>query len=153
VESSANPLNLSMDAPKWVTARFAATMSTSAPAPVPIWWLAKHGLTNFEQDASVDSDGQFNWEEYIAAGTDPTNPASFFHTRVGQGSLLLSWPSATGRVYDVQQTLAVEPGAWSAVPTWTNLSATPPMNSVVHPTSAMTNAARFYRTVGRMADD
>ncbi|MFH0880422.1 MAG: MBG domain-containing protein, partial [Lentisphaerota bacterium] len=149
----ANPLDLLMDAPKSVTANFTATMTTSAPAPVPYEWLADYGQTNFEEDvvADPDHDGQFTWEEYAAAATDPTNPLSFFHTEVDPGGImLLSWPSATGRVYDVQQAHLVEGYEWSVIAGRTNLPATPPMNTVTNPSSAMTNAMQFFRAVGRM---
>ncbi len=45
----------------------------------PTWWLAAHGLTNFDADAAADSDHDrlTTWEEYVA-GTDPTNDASVF---------------------------------------------------------------------------
>ncbi len=152
VASFNNPLNLLMDSPKWVTAQFAANMTTSAPAPVPEKWLAGYGLTNFEVDVHLDSDGdgQRNWEEYYAAETIPTNSASYFHTSLGLGSQIISWPSATGRVYDVEHTQALNAGKWQVITHWTNLPATPPVNTVTNTRAAMTNAVEFYRAIGRM---
>ena len=148
---SANPLNLLMDGPKAVTANFAQNMTTNSPAPVPEEWLAQYGLTNFEQDvnADPDGDGQKTWEEYIASESDPTNSLSYFHTTVEAGSLLISWPSATGRVYDVQAASDLPSCEWTLT-VWTNQSGTPPMNTVTNPSSAMTNAVQFFRAKARM---
>jgi hypothetical protein len=70
--SSANPLNLLINAPKSVTAKFAADMTESHPTPH--WWLAQYGLMNFEADASLDpdSDGLTSSQEYLFS-TCPTN--------------------------------------------------------------------------------
>ena len=150
-DTSLNPLDLLIDAPKSVTAHFAQNMTTSSPVPVPEEWLAQFGLTNFEEDvnADPDNDGQFTWEEFLAAMTDPTNPLSYFHTEVGAGSLLISWPSASGRVYDVEAVLGMPGLDWTPTE-WTNIAATPSMNTVTNPSSALTNAMQFFRTKARM---
>ena len=73
---ASNPLELFMDAPKSVTANFAADYTTTHPTPE--WWLAQHGITtDFDQNslADTDHDGFANWQEYVA-GTDPTNAVS-----------------------------------------------------------------------------
>ncbi len=46
----------------------------------------------------TDTDGLFNWEEYIA-DTGPKNSNSFF--RVACTVSNISWHSVTGRVYEV----------------------------------------------------
>jgi Mlc titration factor MtfA (ptsG expression regulator) len=52
-------------------------------------------------NGNADSDFQSNIEEYIA-GTDPTNPASFFAVTSGQGSgFIVQWPSVSARTYQV----------------------------------------------------
>ena len=150
-EGDADPLDLLMDAPKWVTANFAQNMTTNSPVPVPEEWLAGYGLTNFEEDANADPDhdGQKTWEEYLAAMTDPTNPASFFRTRVGQGNVLISWPSASGRLYNVEATLNVRGYDWTPTE-WINQTGTPPLNTITNPASAITNAVQFFRAKARM---
>ena len=126
-------------------------MTTSSPVGVPQWWLAKYGLTNFEEDVMADSDDdrQLTWEEYYAAETDPTNPLSFFHTEVGAGSLLISWPSASGRVYNVEAVRDAPGGEWTPTE-WIDQLATPPMNTVTNPTERITNAVEFFRTKARV---
>jgi len=174
-----NPLNLLMDSPKSVTANFAQNMTTSSPTPVPEEWLAEYGLTNFEEDVNgdPDNDGQLTWEEYLAAETDPTNPLSYFHTgtafaygtnyvenvytneevpydvitqRIYEvlGSLI-TWPSVSGRVYDVDVVPGLPGFDWTHTQ-WTNVVATPTMNAVTNPNAAMTNAGQFFRARARM---
>ena len=73
---SSNILELLMDAPKSVTANFAANVTTTHPTPEA--WLAQYGITSDFDPRSLDDadhDGLANWQEYVA-GTDPTNAAS-----------------------------------------------------------------------------
>ena len=59
------------------------------------------GSTNAQPNAHGDADQFSNLEEYIA-GTDPTNPASFFAaTNWLDGSFILEWPSVSAREYKV----------------------------------------------------
>jgi fibronectin type 3 domain-containing protein len=55
----------------------AAISAELAASNTPLWWLASHGLTNFNVDATndVDADGSPTWQEY-QLGTDPTNGLS-----------------------------------------------------------------------------
>jgi alpha-tubulin suppressor-like RCC1 family protein len=120
---TSNPLELLMDAPKSVTANFAANVTTTHATPEA--WLAQHGITaNFDQRSldDADRDGMVNWQEYIA-GTDPTNAASrlVFTTvgpvrgtnyteiiqgastqRVYEAGYRVTWPGVTGRVYTLE---------------------------------------------------
>ena len=67
------------------------------------WEIAYLGGTNaMPDDLSGDSDPFSNLQEYIA-GTDPTNPASFFAvTSGGQASgFIVQWPSVALRQYKV----------------------------------------------------
>ncbi len=57
--------------------------------------------TNAMPNAHGDTDQFTNLEEYIA-GTDPTNPASFFAVTNGStGSFVVGWPSVATREYKV----------------------------------------------------
>ncbi|OGV44614.1 MAG: hypothetical protein A2X46_03440 [Lentisphaerae bacterium GWF2_57_35] len=104
-----NPLLLGMDAPKSITAIFAACTTTNNGTPE--WWLASYGLTNhFDEEAAADQDhdGLLTWEEFIA-GTIPTNPSSLFVVSDSDlipagGSMVIQWnPSVNGRIYTVQR--------------------------------------------------
>lgn len=73
---ASNILELLMDVPKSVTAKFAANYTSTHPTPE--WWMAKHGITTeFDKNSldDTDHDGLANWQEYVA-GTDPTNASS-----------------------------------------------------------------------------
>jgi hypothetical protein len=148
---SSNPVSVWMNSPKSVLANFAANMTSNSPVPVPDPWLAEYGLTNFEEDVNLDADhdGQWTWQEYIAM-TDPTNPHAYFRAQMDHGSVLVSWPSASGRVYDVQSMLFLSDDHWTAVAMWTNLPATPPMNTVTSPAGLLTNEILFFRTGVRL---
>jgi hypothetical protein len=66
-----------------------------------IWEIQYFGSTNAQPEAHGDADLQNNLNEYIA-GTDPTNPASFFGiTNHSTGSFIVEWPSVAGREYRV----------------------------------------------------
>ena len=71
-----NPVSLTMDAAKSVTANFAALCTTNRPTPE--WWLAEHGMTN-EMESAVDDDpdgdGAPTGDEWVM-DTDPTNGLS-----------------------------------------------------------------------------
>ncbi|MBU1693151.1 MAG: hypothetical protein KKC51_04225 [Verrucomicrobia bacterium] len=121
---------LTMDGPRQVTATFAARLAVH---DVPQWWLASHGWTSdFDNAALDDQDGDtmFTWEEYVA-GTIPTNKLSLFQVdtrRAGSvGPAVLTWPSASGRLYDVDARTNACLGDWAIVVT--NLQATVPVNT------------------------
>ena len=149
VSSFANPLNLLINGPKSVTANFAATMTSSAPVPVPYWWLAQYGWTNnFESVVTnaANSNGMPYWAEYVA-GTDPTNPASVLaitglSMQPGTGNTV-AWPSVAGRVYGLDSTTNLL-DSFTPVPDATNLPATPPANVYTN-TSGYLPAQLFYR--------
>jgi hypothetical protein len=106
-----NPLNLLIQTPLSVLARFAADTTAGE---IPHWWLAKHNLdTNAAGEAHDDGDGVPVWQEYIA-NTDPTNPRSFFHVAVL--SNLPPWTvyfdSASNREYTLECTTNLAVGPW-----------------------------------------
>jgi predicted alpha/beta superfamily hydrolase len=89
---------------------------------IPMFWWNQYGLgTNNMASDDNDSDGNSNYEEYIA-DTDPTNSASVYNHRVesidGQGvtDLRTGPPTSDGRLYDVWFT----PDLMN--PTWTPLN-------------------------------
>jgi hypothetical protein len=97
-EQRMNPLTLSADRPRSVTAVFAANLATNG---IPEWWLAQHGQTapGFDEAAGADpdEDGQDTWKEYYA-GTDPTNGESLLRIvglDAGEGSNRLVWTAGT----------------------------------------------------------
>ena len=117
------------------------TQTAGDPAGTPYEWLASYGLTNggatFDQAAvaDTDTDGLSAWQEYIA-GTDPTSPASVFRA-AGTPPSVLSWSSASGRVYSVYWTTNLMNGFQciaSNIP-WTQ-------NSLTNPAPA---ASSFYK--------
>ena len=65
--------------------------------------LAPDGSEDFED---TDNDEFTNWEEWLAQ-TDPTDSNSFFRvgfsptSSVSQAGITLSWPSITGRTYEI----------------------------------------------------
>lgn len=97
-------------------------------------------------DAALDpdADGPVSHDEFIA-GTDPNNSNSYFRfTRVRQSATneLITWSSATGRVYLLER-IAIMTGA-----TWTNVSAglpaRPPENTYTDAAPGVTFPC-FYR--------
>ena len=92
----------------------------TAEHSTPLWWLAQHGHTNFEQDAEIDldRDGQSAWQEY-EAGTDPLNRQSVFRIiaqGVDPGSNWITWLGGNTSLppFQVYATtnLSAETGAW-----------------------------------------
>lgn len=97
-----NPVTITMDADKTITAAFTAILATNE---TPLWWLAEHSLPTDDTGAvsDNDTDGHQAWQEYIA-GTLPTEATSIFRVvsvRLPSGGTALDWTTATGRVYRV----------------------------------------------------
>jgi hypothetical protein len=82
-------------------------------------WLQQYGLPidGTADLADADHDGMNNWQEWIC-GTDPTNSLSvlkmFAPSNTALG-LALSWQSAAGRTYDLQQSDPANPTAFSSI--------------------------------------
>jgi len=65
------------------------------------WEIQYFGSTNELSSGNWDHDSFLNGEEYIA-GTDPTDPASFFAiTNWSTGSFIIEWPAFSNRQYQV----------------------------------------------------
>ncbi len=101
---------------------------------------------NDPADAALDPDGDWtrSGDEFIA-GTDPNNPASCFRlTRVGQQATneLVTWSSATGRVYVLQRSVNLAAGTWTNVAI--GLRSWPPANTYTDASPIVTFPC-FYR--------
>jgi hypothetical protein len=97
-------------------------------------------------DAGLDYDGdrQLNLQEFIA-GTIPTNASSYFHlTRIRQSATneLVTWGSATGRVYKLERMMVMTGDTWSVV--GADLAARPPENTYTDALPSTTSKC-FYR--------
>jgi len=65
------------------------------------WEILYFGSTNELSSGNWDNDYFLNGEEYIA-GTDPTDPASYFAITIGStGSSVIEWPAFSNRQYQV----------------------------------------------------
>ena len=134
-----------------VLQREAGTYADRDHDGLPDFWEQRYfgDPTNALANADPDGDGQSNLQEYIA-GTDPTNRASYFRVSPqsdgGKGSVL-SWPSVTNRLYDIQFTTNLSNGFSEWL---TNLPATPPLNSFLD-TQHTSQANAFYRVRARLA--
>lgn len=114
VSSTASVVDVSLPSNLVVTAVFAENRTATG---TPHWWLAGHGLGTNDSDALHDSDGDGlpAWSEFHA-GTDPTNRQSAL-TITNQQALSLgrvvTWPTASGRVYSVNWSSNLMPIAFS----------------------------------------
>lgn len=95
-------------------------------------------------DAALDpdTDGPVSHDEFIA-GTDPNNSNSYFRlTRVRQSATneLVTWSSATGRVYVLERMTGMTGNTWSV--TASGLAARPPENTY---TDAVSEVQSYYR--------
>jgi len=114
----------------------------------PEWWLATHypATNDFESAATSDTDGDraAAWCEYIA-GTDPTNPASWFrilNITNGVGSTV-RFPSSTDRWYRLEyRTNLVGPEPWSTISGQNWVTGNGALFGINDTNSA---ASRFYR--------
>ena len=143
--SQTNPLSLTMDQNRSVTAVFEPDLAANG---TPHWWLAQFGWTdNFDAAALVDTDGdgQNALQEFLA-GTDPTDPTSVLRATLepepSTGGLVISWPSVDGKTYRVEQSADLS-GSWTVQTS--NIPATPPLNTQQAPLPA--GGSIFFRIV------
>ncbi|MBN1671162.1 MAG: chitobiase/beta-hexosaminidase C-terminal domain-containing protein, partial [Kiritimatiellae bacterium] len=145
-----NPLTLTMDQARAVTAGFVAIDDTDADGLPDDWETAKFGdlLSNGAQD--TDADGFANLAEYIA-GTEPTNALSYPRIDIvsTNSDLAVSFDTivATGPGYDGKTRYysleeADTPPPWSAVAGYQNIAAAG--NTVTY-TNAIAAASDWYR--------
>lgn len=124
----ANPLTLTMNRNRSVTAVFEPVLTTNG---VPVAWLAAHGIPGDFEAASLtdfDGDGQNARQEFFA-GTDPNDPSSALRANLipsGSGNFTLTWPAVEGKTYRVEFTTDLRL-PWDTIAA--GLPATPPANS------------------------
>ncbi|HBA85549.1 MAG TPA: hypothetical protein DCZ95_15805 [Verrucomicrobia bacterium] len=130
--SSDNPLNLLMDAPKWVTAHFAESWTTNLPTPHR--WLADYGITSgFEEAVTNDPDNDRILTGYeYRSDTCPTNGDSYLRIQ-RYATNTARWAGGTGVVQYLE-------GSADGMSTWTilatNLPPTPVTNEAPVPASS-----------------
>jgi subtilisin family serine protease len=110
------------------------------------WWelLYTNTLAGMSGGEDPDGDGVLNTGEF-AAGSDPFGAESFLEIASSEtateteGSLVLRWPSVSGKEYSIHAATNVI-GTWSSV---TGLiAATPPLNTVTVQTGNVTGVYR-----------
>lgn len=132
----------------WITNDMALTAvfkPFTAANATPLWWLASHNLPTNDSGALADSDtdGLFNWQEYIT-GTDPTNDRSTFEIRSVAGSEL-SFLAAANRSYDVEyRSTLTDTNGWQFL---TNrIASSDTIIDIIDPTQGQ---QRYYRIKAR----
>lgn len=163
-----NPLNLFIAGPKAITAHFQENVTMHG---TPEWWLVQYGFTNDFENAALgdqDGDGSLTWEERIA-GTIPTNidsvlvvqsmerlhgsnyveyvftdPPPTYTQRVYEviGNII-SWPSVSGRLYQISYSTNLEAGNFMLLDGATNIPATPDLN--IYTNEADLRTVEFFR--------
>lgn len=99
----------------------------------PEWWLAGYDYSNDFAAAAIDDpdeDGMPNWQEY-QANTRPKDPLSVLQLEaiqpvVDEDSAVLTWQSASNRVYSIWRSTNLTDGFGLRIAT--NLPATPTQN-------------------------
>lgn len=111
---------------------------------LPDWWEQQYfpNLADRIAAADFDGDGLCNGDEYLA-GTDPANKASLLAIFPLQKSLdrcSLSFPTAPGRLYEMEAASQLRPPLWSSLAS--NLPGTGHLLTV---TDTNLSTTRFYR--------
>ena len=139
-----NPLMLTVNEPKSVTAVFVQIITENLD--VPHQWLADQGfdLEQAEPETLIaidhDNDGYTTGQEYIL-GTIPTNSASTFAVAVKDPSgFEIEFNSQTGRLYSVEYSTNLTSSGWSTLTN--NISGSGEYVEVIDEEN---DAARFYR--------
>jgi Tol biopolymer transport system component len=111
-------------------------------------WFGNLSHNAAGDDDVPQGDGATNYEEYVA-GTDPTNPLSFFAiTNMWQGSVTVEWSSVTGKMYSVYYSAS----EYGSTMTWTlaqsNIAASGTDYNTWTDTSSLDGITkRFYKVV------
>lgn len=136
--------NYSGQAVTWYQA-FEPTEDADSDSLLDGWELWYFGTTT-QTTGSVDSDlDRMNNSNECTAGTDPTSATSVFaivQTSTDGDEFVLSWNSASNRVYSIMQGADTEQGVTQVV--YSGISATPCVNTATVDVSLVTNGA-YYR--------
>jgi len=146
VNSTSNPLPLTIDQPHVLVAHFAENLAAHG---TPEWWLALHKQTNDWNAAELDDpddDGMPTWGEWWS-DTIPTNPASVLSVAAlssENGDVRLEWTGGEWAKQYVQyrQDLTASGELWISIQALTNLP-TSITNTLLHTGSL--HRVRFYR--------
>ncbi len=118
---------------------------------IPDWWRAQYfggsgTTTNALSCAAcdIDSDNATNYSEYVA-DTSPTNALSYFHIQsiAHEAGFAVFYQSSASRKYTLYYRTNLTSGAWTNIPSQTNIPGSGGVDRLIDPETAGT--PRFYR--------
>jgi len=126
---------------------------------IPDWWehINFLGATNAVSSALAANEINTLLEAYVA-GLDPNNADEVFYIQA-QAALsdtlstihVLNWPSAPGRIYDLQYSTNLLSGGFVSLPGGSGIPASPAMNTFTNTNPPQVDTI-YYRAVVRLAE-